>query len=242
MLDQARVLTISDRLYTLLLMAYPSRFRSVYGAEMAQVFRDDVRDTFEKGGLVGVLRLWFRVVLDLLKTAITEHFWEVFHMPIEKLERWSGFAAALGGALLVFITISLTRSSWPAEEIATVLFVAMYLLWVIALTGLYRLLPAASHPGDKVTYAITGFSLLLAMIGFLFLQFTDSEGIPSLAYIGGNIGAIPGIAGMGIIALRYRVMGVFRFMPLLLVAAWSGFILSLCSYGPCIVFPTSLSL
>jgi hypothetical protein len=65
------------------------------------------------------------------------------------------------------------------------------------------------------------------VIGFLILHFTDTEGIASMAYIGGNIGIIPGIAGMGIIALRYRVMGVWRFVPLLLAVAWLGFILSL---------------
>jgi hypothetical protein len=227
MLDQSRILTFSGRLYSLLLMAYPTRFRRAYGREMAQVFRDDIRGTFQEGGPAGLIRLWFLVVLDLLKTAFAEHIWEVFHMPVEKLERWSGLAAALGGALLVFLTLSLTRSSWPAEVIATVLFLAMYLLWAIALGGLYRRLPAASHPGNKVTFAIAEIGLLLAVIGFLILRFTDSEGIASMAYIGGNIGIIPGIAGMGIIALRYRAMGVWRFVPLLLAVAWLGFILSI---------------
>jgi hypothetical protein len=32
---------------------------------------------------------------------------------------------------------------------------------------------------------------------------------------------------MGIIALRYRAMGVWRFVPLLLAVAWLGFILSI---------------
>jgi len=227
MLDQSRILTVSGRLYSLLLMAYPTRFRRAYGREMAQVFRDDIRCTFQEGGPAGLIRLWFLVVLDLLKTAFVEHIWEVFHMPVEKLERWSGLAAALGGALFVFLTLSLTGSSWPAEVIAAVLLLAIYLLWAIALTGLYRRLPAASHPGNKVTFAIAGISLLLAGIGFLIMILTDSEGIASMAYIGGNIGIIPGIAGMGIIALRYRAMGVWRFVPLLLAVAWLGFILSI---------------
>ena len=129
--------------------------------------------------------------------------------------------------MFVFLVLSLYLSSWPAEAIAVVLLLAIYLLWAIALTGLYRRLPAASHPGNKVTFAIAGLSLLLTVIGFLILRFTDSEGIASMAYIGGNIGIIPGIAGMGIIALHYRAMGVWRFVPLLLAVAWLGFILSL---------------
>jgi hypothetical protein len=73
---------------------------------------------------------------------------------------------------------------------------------------------------------------LLTVIGFLILYFTDSENIVSMAYIGGNIGIVPGIAGMGIIALRYRAMGVWRFVPLLIAVAWLGFILSLTVDSP----------
>jgi hypothetical protein len=208
-------------------MAYPTRFRRAYGREMAQVFRDDIRGTFQEGGPAGLIRLWFLVVLDLLKTAFAEHIWEVFHMPVEKLERWSGLAAALGGALFVFLVLSLYLSSWPAEVIAVVLLLAIYLLWAIALTGLYRRLPAASHPGNKVTFAIAGISLLLTGIGFLILHFTDSVGIVSMAYIAGYPGMGLGIAGMGIIALRYRALGAWSFVPLLLAGAFLGFIASI---------------
>ncbi len=39
MRDQSHIVTFSVRLYKLLLLAYPTRFRRAYGREMAQVFR-----------------------------------------------------------------------------------------------------------------------------------------------------------------------------------------------------------
>jgi hypothetical protein len=60
----------SDRLYCALLLAYPRSFRQRFGPEMAQVFRDCVRDAHQKGNL---LELWARTLGDLLATAPTEH-------------------------------------------------------------------------------------------------------------------------------------------------------------------------
>ncbi len=62
---------------------------------MAQVFRDETRYTLQESGMVGLTGLWFFTLYDLLKTAIAEHLWDVFHMSMEKLLRWSGPAAAI---------------------------------------------------------------------------------------------------------------------------------------------------
>ena len=45
MQNHSQLLTLSGRIYNLLLLAYPARFRRVFGQEMAQVFRDDLRHT-----------------------------------------------------------------------------------------------------------------------------------------------------------------------------------------------------
>lgn len=65
-----RLLAISDRLYSLLLIGYPASFRRRFGSEMAQVFRDCARDASQHGGL---LRLWIRTLGDFLTTAPAEH-------------------------------------------------------------------------------------------------------------------------------------------------------------------------
>ncbi|MBN1977152.1 MAG: hypothetical protein JW918_07095 [Anaerolineae bacterium] len=63
-------LAVSDRAYRLLLVGYPASFRRRFGAEMAQVFRDCVRDARQHGGLLG---LWVRTLGDFLATAPVEH-------------------------------------------------------------------------------------------------------------------------------------------------------------------------
>ena len=225
MLDQSHILTFSGRLYTLLLLAYPTRFRHAFGQEMAQVFRDDLRHTLQEGGLAGLAGLWLLVVFDLVKTAFAEHIWEVFHMPIEKLERWTGLAAALGGALWVFVPLSVEAWNVNLNEVILIfLLLAIMLLWAIALGGLYRRLPAASHPANKVTFAIAEVGLLLLAIALLLLYFAELEEIPTAMGLLALIGMVLGIAGMGVIALVHRVLGFWRFAPLTLGGVFLAFI------------------
>lgn len=58
----------SERLYRLLLLAYPRPFREEYGSEMFLVFRDAYREALRRQGLLGVLRLWSDIFSDYVKT------------------------------------------------------------------------------------------------------------------------------------------------------------------------------
>ena len=62
-------MNISCKLYGLLLLAYPPEFRSEYGGQMLQVFRDCYRAEARSGWLPG---FWFRTLLDLVMTAAKE--------------------------------------------------------------------------------------------------------------------------------------------------------------------------
>ncbi|HJU92050.1 MAG TPA: hypothetical protein VJ656_03860 [Pyrinomonadaceae bacterium] len=62
-------MNISDRLYGLLLFAYPSGFRREFGNEMLQVFRDCYRAEARARSLPS---FWLRTLLDLLLTAAKE--------------------------------------------------------------------------------------------------------------------------------------------------------------------------
>ncbi len=217
MLPPSKFSTLSNRIYCLLLYLYPSTFRREYGYHMAQLFRDDVRDTLQESGPFAVFGLWLLAFFDLLKTAIAEHIWEVFNMPIEKFERWTGLAAALGGALLIFATLAATQF-----VILALIVVVMFLMWALALGGLYRRLPTVSHHGNKASFAISIISILLSVIGLLILFLTE-VGLTLIGF--GYFGLGLGIAGMGIIAFRHRVMGVWRFVPLLLAVVWLVFII-----------------
>jgi hypothetical protein len=56
----------AERFYRALLFCYPADFRSEYGAEMQQTFRDRWRD--ERNPF-----LWFEILADVALTAAREH-------------------------------------------------------------------------------------------------------------------------------------------------------------------------
>ena len=64
---------LPERLYRLLLLAYPRAFRQEYASEMLLVFRDAYRDTLYQEGAPGVLRLWGTFLYDFVKTVCIEH-------------------------------------------------------------------------------------------------------------------------------------------------------------------------
>ena len=62
----------SERVYRVLLLAYPREFRRDCGTEMVQVFGDLCREEMRRGGALGLVRVWARTLLDLVATAFAE--------------------------------------------------------------------------------------------------------------------------------------------------------------------------
>lgn len=67
-----RVLAVSQKIYTRLLVAYPRAHRETYGAVMAQLFCDQSRDAWKESGNWGLAKLWLRVLPDLARTSLLE--------------------------------------------------------------------------------------------------------------------------------------------------------------------------
>lgn len=67
-----RMLAISQKIYTRLLVAYPRAHREAYGAAMIQLFRDQSRDAWKESGNLGLAKLWLRVLPDLARTSLLE--------------------------------------------------------------------------------------------------------------------------------------------------------------------------
>ena len=80
-------LAISDRLYHLLLLAYPARFRRAYGRDMEQLFRDCCRDAYGQNGALGLIGLWLPTLFEWATTTLNEHISEVCHMSSANLVR-----------------------------------------------------------------------------------------------------------------------------------------------------------
>jgi hypothetical protein len=88
-----------ERVYRMLLVAYPRRHRDVYGEPMVQAMRDRVRD--EGGGLGSVL-LWGRLLADLVGSALSERREATMGT---LATGWWRVAACLIGAVLAWAAI-----------------------------------------------------------------------------------------------------------------------------------------
>jgi capsular polysaccharide biosynthesis protein len=65
-------LAVSRKIYGRLLLAYPKAHREEYGAAMAQLFHDQCRDAWNEARGLGLVKLWLRVLPDLVNTSIAE--------------------------------------------------------------------------------------------------------------------------------------------------------------------------
>jgi uncharacterized protein involved in exopolysaccharide biosynthesis len=72
--SSSKSVRFSAHVYERLLRAYPRGHREEYGPCMAQLFRDQCRDAWAEARNWALLKLWLRVLPDLLATSLLEHF------------------------------------------------------------------------------------------------------------------------------------------------------------------------
>ena len=223
------LIAATKKIYNLLLYTYPARFRREYGTEMAQVFRDDMRATLSNSGKAAFLGLWLITFFDLIKTALAEHIWEVFHMPMEKLTRWSGLAAAIGFPL--FVATFGSHIFWQFVAFLGLMdnkfthpLLAEFglLLTAIGLAGLYRHLPQSPRPAREIAFGVTLFGVLLLMIATLGLILPVPEFLPV-----GLLFFLLGFAAMGILTMSGKSLGTLSFAPFLAIVSLTLFVLTI---------------
>lgn len=142
------LLTLSDRLYRLLLTAYPVAFSREYGDDVAQVFRDCCRAAARRGGLLAVLPLWPPALLDLAVSALAERSREGIHRSRSLVTRAGAVAAMLGAVLF------LAASFLPNGDASTALAQALRMA-----SSVDYLLPTVGAAG--------GLFFALALVGLL---------------------------------------------------------------------------
>jgi hypothetical protein len=89
-----RGLSLHQRIYRTLLLAYPRAFRHVYGADMVQVFGEHLRDERTRLGRAAGVRVWLHTLLDLIRSA-----------PVQRMETEMSREAAL--ALLFVLAVAI---------------------------------------------------------------------------------------------------------------------------------------
>lgn len=108
--SEAPVVSLSVRLYELLLVVYPRPFRTEYGPHMLQVFRDCTLRTHKEQGFVGMVSLWALTLLDWLRSVVEQHLEKETLVTRNSLIRLSGWAMLVGGAAsslgLIFLILS----------------------------------------------------------------------------------------------------------------------------------------
>jgi hypothetical protein len=65
--------SVSVRLYSVLLSIYPQSFRREYGIELIILFRDMSREGIRQRGFFGILAVWLIVIPELWMTAREQH-------------------------------------------------------------------------------------------------------------------------------------------------------------------------
>ena len=110
---------VSERVYRLLLLAYPLEFRREYGPSMVQLFRDccreDTRDSHS-----GLWRLWLRTLLDLVQTAPKEHL-EKLRKENSVMKHLRNDALALFGCIGIIVIALGLLSYGRKHEVASIL-------------------------------------------------------------------------------------------------------------------------
>jgi capsular polysaccharide biosynthesis protein len=124
----SRALVISQKVYGWLLRVYPKAHRQAYGPAMAQLFRDQCRDAWEEEQDWGMVKLWLRVLPDLVSTSIAERLAALHERKsmTDKLANMSRFRGATPFATFASIFVAVFLVVFPVSVVITFLLPKTY--------------------------------------------------------------------------------------------------------------------
>jgi len=124
---------LAGRVYSLLLRGYPSPFRTDYGKDMAQLFRDCYLREKRRGGLSRLTFFWFRTLLDFMRTVPLEHL-DNMGKENSNMKNFGRDAVALLGCIGIILAAFFLLSYGRKHEAASILTFG-YVLDAIVFTG-----------------------------------------------------------------------------------------------------------
>lgn len=228
--------TLSVRVYQLLLRAYPSQFQQEYGLQMVQVFQDCCLRTVRQGGTNGMVRLWALTLLDLIQSIVWEHMHKETDMSKSQLIRFSGWAFILGSFSFATILSGSDPLAFSGSIISSILL-------AIGLSGLRaRYGERARDLGRNILKAgVIGmilFYLVLALLALVVLVLpgmrSQAESLVQsglwLLMFGGPVVVLLGLTLFGLTALRNKPMPRLNGLPLFSGIWYPVFYFFLASY------------
>jgi hypothetical protein len=117
-------MSLSEKVFNLMLVAYPREFRREYGPHMAQTFRDCCRG--QAKGVGYGLDLWLRTLADLLTSATREHL-DNFRKDNSAMNNWQRNLMAIVGCLAIIVVAFFLLSYGRSHEVASILFIGRIL-------------------------------------------------------------------------------------------------------------------
>ena len=129
---------LSERVYRILLQAYPKEHRREYEESMVQLFRDRMR---RDGGGLGTLVVWMHMLFDLVRSASRER--------MEIARRWAIRKNVLRALLLRDYTARTARTR--KQVVVSLLLPVIYCLVFAAVAGTVSIfLPVSDRYGDTL--------------------------------------------------------------------------------------------
>ena len=215
-------ITISERVYRMLLVLYPVEYRNEYGAPMVQVFRDVLRDRYRGQGIVGVMLWWGKTLLDLALTVMEQRRKVKSTMSKSTFTQLTGIFLILGG---VFSALAAFSQLQPGShntyhgiyQFLVLLIVPAFLLFALGWVGVARRYDHALGTVGQWTLYLSSISALVAIVAgtasMLGANLWEVAG-------GGYILNLVGLIVFGVLHLRKPALPIFRALPLQIATGW----------------------
>ncbi|MFN8529328.1 MAG: hypothetical protein U0670_12010 [Anaerolineae bacterium] len=220
-----RLITVSERVYRALLIAYPADFRREYAAEMTRLFRDTCRDVYRQGGAAAIVLCWLSILLDLFLTALQERRKVVSFMDYKPfLARNVGLFLIIAGLLTAVASISQLQPDdhsryYGVFQVALLFIIPAFT--VLVLGGVQGLIVRFGEPmglAGRLSLYLTGSGGLAVVFGLVFSTFNSFFWV--LVMVGLVMHAF-GLTVFGLLHAWKPTLPCFRLLPLQIALGWT---------------------
>jgi hypothetical protein len=208
-----KIIQQSERVYDFLLKFYPKNYRYEFEEEMKYVFSESLKDTYFENGVIGIINLWLRTMIDAIQSLLIQHIENQKGNNLMKtkntdflMQNKAILWVAIGTGLLLLIPLigMLVTDDWNWG-----FFDFVFMGGLIFGTGLVFVLVARQMNNLFYRLAVG----LAGVTGFLLLWINAAVGIigddepANLMYLG-----VLAVAFLGAIIARFKAHGMMNTM------------------------------